>query len=385
MILKEWMDSVEFDRLVAPLVKFDPEAGRNLVDYKMAFDRLRRMSPGTDDGDVIALEMLGHDDGTGGCLEMCETSSVRWEVELARKVVVKEDVRASGEEIVAAMLWGLTFYGFSPEQIQGTFREWEDEYVGYLKENPYVGFHRRLNQAHHDHHCRYKEDVGTRCYSHKNRSDWCWRKPAYGRKRHRERRQTARLEYLEKMMRRWDLWRRFALSYCARDWGWESFEKMAAIRRMQLETVCPRGEEAPYLSDLLHYVRLDAAACKRTIIGIRYAPGVGVGNLRLAVLKSPVFPNPQFYMVAESSTDHVKMDALLLEIRISPKDNKKLEASHNYGRTWDLRCIAKSSRGSFIDLVEEGDEILVTSEKGLFFSKNGVAHGICAIVNPLIH
>ena len=35
MILKEWMDSVEFNRLVAPLVKFAPEAGRNLVDYKI--------------------------------------------------------------------------------------------------------------------------------------------------------------------------------------------------------------------------------------------------------------------------------------------------------------------------------------------------------------
>lgn len=195
MILKEWMDSVEFDWLVAPLVKFDPEAERNLVDYKMAFDRLRRMLPGTDDGNVITQEMLGHDGGTGGRLEMCENSSDRWEVELARKVVVKEDVRTSREEIVAAMLWGLTFYGFSPEQIQGTFREWKDEYVGYLKENPYVGPHRRLNQTHHDHHCRYKEDVGTRYYSHKNRSDWCWRKPANGPKRHRDRRQTARLEY----------------------------------------------------------------------------------------------------------------------------------------------------------------------------------------------
>lgn len=70
---------------------------------------------------------------------------------------------------------------------------------------------------------------------------------------------------------------------------------MAVIRRVQLETVCPRGEEAPYLSDLLHYVRLDAAAYKRTIIGIRYVLGVGVGDLRLAVLKGHVFPNPQLY------------------------------------------------------------------------------------------
>lgn len=57
-------------------------------------------------------------------------------------------------------------------------------------------------------------------------------------------------------------------------------------------------------------------------------------------------------------------------IRISPKDNKKLEYSTNGGRTWNLRCTASSSRGSFIDLVDAGDEMLATCEKGLFFSKN---------------
>lgn len=57
-------------------------------------------------------------------------------------------------------------------------------------------------------------------------------------------------------------------------------------------------------------------------------------------------------------------------IRISPKDNKNLEYSTNGGRTWNMRCSANSSRGSFIDLVDAGNELLATCEKGLFYSTN---------------
>jgi len=57
-------------------------------------------------------------------------------------------------------------------------------------------------------------------------------------------------------------------------------------------------------------------------------------------------------------------------IRISPKDNQKLEYSRNKGVSWMPRCSASSSRGKFIDLVDNGNEILATTEKGLFYSKN---------------
>ena len=56
-------------------------------------------------------------------------------------------------------------------------------------------------------------------------------------------------------------------------------------------------------------------------------------------------------------------------IRISPKNNKKIEYSKNKGLTWILRC-TNSSVGGFIDLVDGGDEILATTQKGLYYSKN---------------
>lgn len=56
-------------------------------------------------------------------------------------------------------------------------------------------------------------------------------------------------------------------------------------------------------------------------------------------------------------------------IRISPKDNNKIELSKNNGSSWILRYTS-SSVGSFLDLMENGSEILATTQNGLYFSRN---------------
>ena len=57
-------------------------------------------------------------------------------------------------------------------------------------------------------------------------------------------------------------------------------------------------------------------------------------------------------------------------IRISPKDSRKLEFSRNKGLLWSVRCGGSINYGRFIDLMDNGDELLATTEKGLFFSRN---------------
>lgn len=56
-------------------------------------------------------------------------------------------------------------------------------------------------------------------------------------------------------------------------------------------------------------------------------------------------------------------------IRISPKDNTKIEYSKNNGLSWTCRSTTTST-GGFIDLMDNGSEILATAQKGLYFSKN---------------
>lgn len=58
-------------------------------------------------------------------------------------------------------------------------------------------------------------------------------------------------------------------------------------------------------------------------------------------------------------------------IRISPKDNKKLEYSTNGGVYWNTRFAGQSRVGMFIDLMDNGKELLATTSEGLFYSTNG--------------
>lgn len=55
-------------------------------------------------------------------------------------------------------------------------------------------------------------------------------------------------------------------------------------------------------------------------------------------------------------------------LRISPKDSRKIEYSTTQGRTWINRYSGSSSTGNFIDLMDVGNEILGTTDKGLFYS-----------------
>ena len=56
-------------------------------------------------------------------------------------------------------------------------------------------------------------------------------------------------------------------------------------------------------------------------------------------------------------------------IRISPKDARKIEYSTNGGRFWATRCQGTSTRDKFIDLTDNGKEILGQTDNGkLFYS-----------------
>lgn len=56
-------------------------------------------------------------------------------------------------------------------------------------------------------------------------------------------------------------------------------------------------------------------------------------------------------------------------IRISPKQQNKLEYSTNDGRTWNTRY-SDSSYEDFQDLTDNGKEILGQTTKGLYYSTN---------------
>lgn len=56
-------------------------------------------------------------------------------------------------------------------------------------------------------------------------------------------------------------------------------------------------------------------------------------------------------------------------IRINPTTKTKIEYSTNDGRNWSQRC-TNTNNGEFIDLTDNGKEILGMTTKGLYYSTN---------------
>jgi len=56
-------------------------------------------------------------------------------------------------------------------------------------------------------------------------------------------------------------------------------------------------------------------------------------------------------------------------IRISPKQPNRIEYSTNDGRSWSTRS-STNSYGDFIDLTDNGKELVAQTSKGFYFSKN---------------
>ncbi|WP_375605522.1 hypothetical protein [Flavobacterium davisii] len=58
-----------------------------------------------------------------------------------------------------------------------------------------------------------------------------------------------------------------------------------------------------------------------------------------------------------------------LLIRINTVKNS-IEFSKNDGRSWQHQINVNSAYGQFLDLVDNGSELLATSTKGMYYSKN---------------
>lgn len=56
-------------------------------------------------------------------------------------------------------------------------------------------------------------------------------------------------------------------------------------------------------------------------------------------------------------------------LRIHPTQKTVLEVSTNDGRSWSTRYRG-TSQGEFLDLMDNGSEILAQTSKGLFYSTN---------------
>lgn len=250
MTLKELFDKVKFENLAPILVKNDPKSESCLWRFKQAFDRMRQLPVGEDDG--IAIEVKGW--------SVWSPSRVKWEDELAREVKVAKS--ASRNKVAAATLWELTFYGFdiddkpsfAAEDFQSRFEYGRDYDESEFDENPYRREWAKLWQQAHDMKCRNQKDIGTKFFSFENPEDFF--KPLPPEKQEKLKQIETEKEEIEKKMRRYDLATRLISEHKSGIKDPDAFREFImnapSFDVDTIRAVCPLEESGEYLADTIY-------------------------------------------------------------------------------------------------------------------------------------
>ena len=197
MTLKELLDKVDFDSLAPFIEKTEKKHLDSIYGYREAYDILRYMKPAENFKGKARVEWSGEEYGNDQWIGVFHLDDDYWENELAKEIVIGENVDLPLEEIAAKCLWELTFYGFTPEH--------EGFVIGREIRNKYDVMLDRLEESEWRHQIprRYRSmHDGQRFIS----GDWgmkdLFRKRMNRSKRMREHRQEKREKYLESMSRR---------------------------------------------------------------------------------------------------------------------------------------------------------------------------------------
>ena len=206
MTLKELLTQVGFDELLPYLKEHEPEHLDDIYDYREAYDILRYMEPAKDFNGEIHVEWSGGEfEGEEKWISVGPMHDSSWEEDLAKEIVVADDVHLTPAVLAMHCLWEITYWGFSPSERQET---WQQKFGPKTLTNPYEVALDKLEESIWRHQTprrlRCKEPDGERCTrvelplkwrdNRKNRS-----------KRKREYRQDKREEYLRKMAARENL------------------------------------------------------------------------------------------------------------------------------------------------------------------------------------
>lgn len=253
MTLKELFNKVKFENLAPILVKNDSKSESCLWLFKQAFDRMRQITVGEDDG--IAIEVKGW--------SVWSLSRVKWEDELAREV--KAAKSANLNKVAAAILWELTFYGFdvgdrqkfAADDFQSRFEYGRDYDESELDENPYRREWAELWQQAHDIECRKPADIGTKFYTcDKPAEVEAFFKPLTPEQEKLLKPITARKQEVERKMRRYDLATRLISEHRSGIKDPDAFREFIMNAPPfdvdTIKAVCQLEESEEYLSDTIY-------------------------------------------------------------------------------------------------------------------------------------
>ena len=115
MKLKELFDKYTFDEILPCLKAIEPERGDSMYQFREALDLLKHMEPSKEDCGEVRIEWSQDEDDEDKYISVHPLEGVRWDMGLAKEVVVAEDVHLDEKDVAAHCLWSITFWGFGDE------------------------------------------------------------------------------------------------------------------------------------------------------------------------------------------------------------------------------------------------------------------------------
>ena len=115
MKLKELFEKYTFDEILPYLKAREPERGDSMYQFREALDLLKHMEPSKEDCGEVHIEWSQDEYDEDKYISVHPLEGVRWDVGLAKEVVVAEDVYLDEKDVAAHCLWSITFWGFGDE------------------------------------------------------------------------------------------------------------------------------------------------------------------------------------------------------------------------------------------------------------------------------
>ena len=114
MKLHELLERTPFDAIASHIVRIFPEQTSQLPHYKEAYDILRHTLPAqTNEQIFVRWCRVDEKYGENPYISVDNCEGDFWKSNLGKEVVVAEDVKLSNEELMAHIMWSITFYGFA--------------------------------------------------------------------------------------------------------------------------------------------------------------------------------------------------------------------------------------------------------------------------------
>jgi hypothetical protein len=112
MKLKELFDKYTFDEILPYLKAMEPEREDSMYQFREALDLLKRMEPSKKDWGEVHITWYEDEYEAERYISVSHLEGDRWDVGLAKEVVVDKGVHLEEKDIAAHCLWSITFWGF---------------------------------------------------------------------------------------------------------------------------------------------------------------------------------------------------------------------------------------------------------------------------------